>query len=56
MNIITYIPLTLYPEEVAEASQILLQDTHVLPKLLSLKEYCRRDEVDTPSDRSLSQV
>jgi hypothetical protein len=26
-----------------EASQILLQDAHVLPKLLSCEEYCSRD-------------
>jgi hypothetical protein len=31
------------PERVAEASQIFLRDAHVLPKLLSYKEYCRRD-------------
>jgi hypothetical protein len=32
-NLNIYISLTLYPEGVeAEASQILLQDTHVLPK------------------------
>jgi hypothetical protein len=31
------------PEGVAEASQILLQDAHVLPKLLSYEELCRRD-------------
>jgi hypothetical protein len=30
------------PEEVAQASQILLRDAHVLPKLLSYEEYCRR--------------
>jgi hypothetical protein len=29
------------PEGVAEASQILLRDAHVLPKLLSCEEYCR---------------
>jgi hypothetical protein len=29
-------------EEVPEASQIVLRDTHVLPKLLSYEEYCRR--------------
>jgi hypothetical protein len=27
----------------AEASQIFLQDAHVLPKLASNEEYCRRD-------------
>jgi hypothetical protein len=32
------------PERVAEASQILLQDANVLPKLLSCEEYCRRDK------------
>jgi hypothetical protein len=31
------------PEGVAEASQILLRDAHVLPKLLGCVEYCRRD-------------
>jgi hypothetical protein len=30
-------------ERVAEASQILLRDAHVLPKILSCEEYCRRD-------------
>jgi hypothetical protein len=30
------------PEGVAEASQILLRDAHVLPTLLSCEEYCRR--------------
>jgi hypothetical protein len=31
------------PEGVAEVSQIFLRDTHVLPKLVSYKEHCRRD-------------
>jgi hypothetical protein len=31
------------PEGVAEASQILLRDAHVLQKLLSNEEYYRRD-------------
>jgi hypothetical protein len=31
------------PEGVAEVSQIILRDTHVLPKLVSYKEHCRRD-------------
>jgi hypothetical protein len=31
------------PEEVAEISQIFLRDTHVLPKLVSCEEHCRRD-------------
>jgi hypothetical protein len=31
------------PEGAAEASQILLRDTHVLPKLVSYEEHCRRD-------------
>jgi hypothetical protein len=39
----TYIPLTLYPQGVAEASQILLRDAHVTPKLFSYEKYCRRD-------------
>jgi hypothetical protein len=30
-------------EGVAEASQIFHRDAHVLPKLLSFEEYCRRD-------------
>jgi hypothetical protein len=30
---LNYIPLTLYPEGIAEASQIFLRDAHVLPKL-----------------------
>jgi hypothetical protein len=32
----------LIPEGVAEATHILPRDTHVLPKLLSYEEYCRR--------------
>jgi hypothetical protein len=31
------------PEGVAEASQIFLRDTHVLPKFVSYDEYCRLD-------------
>jgi hypothetical protein len=31
------------PKGVAEASQMFLRDTHVLAKLLSYEEYCRRD-------------
>jgi hypothetical protein len=31
------------PEGVAEAFQIFLRDTHVLPKLVSYEEQCRRD-------------
>jgi hypothetical protein len=31
------------PEKVAEVSQIFLRDTHVLPKLVSYEEHCRRD-------------
>jgi hypothetical protein len=31
------------PEGVAEESQIFLRDTHVLPKLVSYEEHCRRD-------------
>jgi hypothetical protein len=34
--------LMLYPEWIAESSQIWLRDSHVLPKLLSYEEYCRR--------------
>jgi hypothetical protein len=33
---VTYIPLTLYPVGVAEASQIFLRDVHVLPKYLAM--------------------
>jgi hypothetical protein len=33
----------LIPEGVAEVSQIFLRDTHVLPKLVSYQEHCRRD-------------
>jgi hypothetical protein len=31
-------------EGVAEVFQIILQDTHVLPKLVSYEEHCRRDK------------
>jgi hypothetical protein len=31
------------PEGVAEVSQIFLRGTHVLPKLFSYEEHCRRD-------------
>jgi hypothetical protein len=31
------------PGGVAEVSQIFLRDTHVLPKLVSYEEHCRRD-------------
>jgi hypothetical protein len=31
------------PKGVAEASQIFLRDTHVLPKLFNYEEQCRRD-------------
>jgi hypothetical protein len=31
------------PEGVAEVSQIFIGDTHVLPKLVTYEEYCRRD-------------
>jgi hypothetical protein len=30
------------PEGVAKVSQIFLRDTHVLPKLFSYEEHCRR--------------
>jgi hypothetical protein len=30
-------------EGLAETSRIFLRDAHVLPKLLSYEEYCRRD-------------
>jgi hypothetical protein len=32
------------PEGVAEVSQIFLRGTHVLPKLVSYEEHCRRDK------------
>jgi hypothetical protein len=44
----------LIPEGVTEASQIFLRDAHVLPKLISYEEYCRRDS--SPFDRSLLLV
>jgi hypothetical protein len=31
------------PEGLAEVSQIVLRDTHVLPKLVSYEEHCRCD-------------
>jgi hypothetical protein len=31
------------PEGVAEVSQIFLQNTHILPILISYEEHCRRD-------------
>jgi hypothetical protein len=31
------------PEGIAEVSQIFLRDTHVLSKLVSYEEHCRRD-------------
>jgi hypothetical protein len=31
------------PEGVAEISQIFLRDTHVLPRLVSYEEHCKRD-------------
>jgi hypothetical protein len=38
------------PEGVAEVSQIFLRDTHVLPKLVSYEEHCRRNfEIETMS-------
>jgi hypothetical protein len=38
-----YIPLTLYPEGVAEVSQIFLRDIYVLQKLVTYEEHWRRD-------------
>jgi hypothetical protein len=32
-----------HPEGVAEISQIMLRDTHVLPNLVSYEEHCSRD-------------
>jgi hypothetical protein len=34
---------SLSPKGLAEVSQIFLRDTHVLPKLASYEEHCRRD-------------
>jgi hypothetical protein len=47
-NIKIYIRMYVYhsrfiPEGVAEVSQIFLRDTHVLLKLVSYEEHCRRD-------------
>jgi hypothetical protein len=53
-GLIGYVQITLYtyihtyhlrfiPEGAAEASQTLLRDAHVLPKLLSYEEHGRRD-------------
>jgi hypothetical protein len=39
----TYIHSRFNPEGVAEASRIFFPGAHVLPKLLSYDEYCRRD-------------
>jgi hypothetical protein len=41
VGIHTYISLTLYPRSGRGISDIL--DTHVLPKLVSYEEHCRRD-------------
>jgi hypothetical protein len=35
--------LCFIPEGIAEIYRTFLRDTHVLPKLLSYKEYCRCD-------------
>jgi hypothetical protein len=46
MDRITYIHTyhsRFIPEGVTGASRIFLSDVHVLPKLLSYEEYCRRD-------------
>jgi hypothetical protein len=40
----TYLPLTFYPQGVAEASQINLRDTLVLQKFVSCEDYCRRNK------------
>jgi hypothetical protein len=42
INIYTYLSLFI-PKGIAEASQIILRNANVLPKLLSNEEYCRRD-------------
>jgi hypothetical protein len=39
----TYIHSRFIPEGVVEVSQIFLRDTHVLLKLVSYEEHCRRD-------------
>jgi hypothetical protein len=46
INIHTYIHTyhsRFIPEGVAEVSQIFLRDTHVLTKLVTYEEHCRRD-------------
>jgi hypothetical protein len=45
-KIITYINIyhsRFIPGGVAGGSQMFLRDTHVLPKLVSYEEHCRRD-------------
>jgi hypothetical protein len=37
LNKHTYIPLTLYPQKVPEASQIFLRDAHVLHNYLAIR-------------------
>jgi hypothetical protein len=43
------------PEGVAETSQILFRDAHVLSKLFGYEEYCRRGQVVSPT-QSISGV
>jgi hypothetical protein len=42
-DVYTYIPRTLYPRRSSIGFSDIPRDTHVLPKLLSYEEYCRRD-------------
>jgi hypothetical protein len=44
------------PEGVAEVSRLFLRDTHVLPKLLSYEEHCRRDRWQAIWLQSISGV
>jgi hypothetical protein len=46
INIHTYLQTyhsRFIPEGIAKVSQIFLRDTHVLPKIVSYEEHCRRD-------------
>jgi hypothetical protein len=54
-NYYIYLPLTFIPEGVAEATQVLLRDAHVLAKLFSCEELLQAWQVESlsPSDRSL---
>jgi hypothetical protein len=43
-------------EAVAEVTQIFLRDTHVLPKLVSYEEHCRRDRWQAHRDVLLQSI